>query len=136
MVDIQLSSSAVNSGNVTNLWGTQITPAYSKNFDSPAYIGTTGSSDAVSEVNVGVRENPQIAIEGTLNVDKTDSSYPTITKLKNYWKQDTVYLKDGVYFTDWTKIVITSIKFNRTPEYREKTKGNIINYNISAIQTL
>jgi len=135
-MDVQLSSSAVNSGIPVNLWGTQITPAYEKNIDSPVYIGQTGSSDSISEVNIGSRENPQITVEGLIDVDKTGSSYPTITKLKNFWKEDTIYIKDNVFFPTWTKIAVKSLRFNRTAEFQKDTKGNIINYNITAIQTL
>lgn len=135
-MDVQLSSSAVNSGNPCNLWGTVITPSYSKSISSPVYIGQTGSSDAVSEVHIGSRENPEISVEGLLNVDKTGSSYPSISKIKDYWKEDTVYIKDNVSFTDWTKVAIKSVDFDRSPEYKEQTKGNIVTFSINATQTL
>ncbi len=136
-MDVQLSSSAVNSGNPCNLWGTTITPSYNKSIDSPVYVGQTGSSDAVSEVHIGSRENPTISVEGVIDVTKTGSTVPTISKIKNYWKEDFVYIKDDASFTDWTKVAIKSVDFDRSPEYEnDEKKGHIVSYSINARQTL
>ncbi len=131
MTDVQLSSSAVNSNNPMNLHGTQITMNYNRNFDSPIYAGSTVTTSAVSEVNLGARENPAMTIEGSFNPDNTGSSKPTVSKLKDFWKNTTsAYIKDDDFNTSWTEVVVTSVKANSA------SQDNIINYTIEAIETL
>lgn len=135
-MDAQLSSSAVNSGNVVNLNGTEISVELNRNTDSPIYAGYTTTSDAISEVNLGTRENPAISIEGNLNVDETGTNKPSISKLKSFWKTtNDVYIKDDVFYSSFTKVAIDSIKFNRTAQWQQDTKGNFIPFTITAIES-